>query len=246
MDEASESGDHATGSSPSGEVPMPDMNFSADAPNHHDNLCEQGIWGKTKTRVEPGAYEAEAKATAEAEEKNEKAFEQFAGEKEKEGLADTVDFMNFHEAYHLTERMSPLMKLSTQVYGYGKVGLYHDDIRLDKINSFKVQHMYFRRKAPHHYHMKYNFAEEDLMDSVCQMEPIYYRRSTKLDVVFRAGDYRSTLDDKERARAFAAREEALELNHMLLQRLRELNQNRRSASREELMNAMLQVLVLLI
>ncbi|CAE7939201.1 GIP, partial [Symbiodinium necroappetens] len=146
MDEASESGDHATGSSPSGEVPMPDMNFSADAPNHHDNLYEQGIWGKTKTRVEPGAYEAEAKATAEAEEKNEKAFEQFAGEKEKEGLADTIDFMNFHEAYHLTERMSPLMKLSTQVYGYGKVGLYHDDIRLDKINSFKVQHMYFRQK----------------------------------------------------------------------------------------------------
>ena len=41
------------------------------------------------------------------------------------------------------------------------------------------------------------------------------------------------------ARASAAREEALELNHMLLQRLRELNQNRRSASREELMNAML-------
>ena len=180
MDEASESGDHATGSSPSGEVPMPDMNFAADASNDHDNLYEQGIWGKTKTRVEPGAYEAEANASAEAEEKNEKAFEQFAGEKEKEGLADTVDFMNFHEAYHLTERMSPFMKLSTQIYGYGKVGLYHDDIRLDKINSFKVQHMYFRQKAPHHYHMKYNSAEEDLMDSVCQMEPLYYRRSTKL------------------------------------------------------------------
>ena len=77
------------------------------------------------------------------------------------------------------------------------------------------------------------------MESVDQMEPIYYRRSTKLDVVFRAGDYRITLDDKEMARASAAREEALELNRMLLQRLRELNQSRRSASREELMNAML-------
>ncbi|CAE7931026.1 GIP, partial [Symbiodinium necroappetens] len=108
MEEASESGDHEPGSSPSGEVPMPDMNFSAEASNNHDNLYEQGIWGKTKTRVEPGAYEAEAKATADAEEKNEQAFEQYAGEKEKEGLADTPDFMNFHEAYHLTERMSPL------------------------------------------------------------------------------------------------------------------------------------------
>ena len=161
--------------------------------------------------MEPGAYEAEAKATAEAEEKNEKAFEQYADEKEKEGLAGTVEFIDFHKAYHLSERMSPLMKLSSQIHGYGKVGLYHDDIRLDKINSFKVQHMYFRQKAPHHYHMKYNFSEEDLMESVDQMEPIYYRRSTKLDVVFRAGDYRSTLDDKEMARASAAREEALEL-----------------------------------
>ena len=77
------------------------------------------------------------------------------------------------------------------------------------------------------------------MEQVCQMKPIYNRRSTKLDVVFRAGDYRSTLDNKEMARASAAREEALELNHMLLERLRELNQGRRSASWEELMNAML-------
>ena len=41
------------------------------------------------------------------------------------------------------------------------------------------------------------------------------------------------------ARASNAREEALELNQMLLERLRELNRGRRSASREELMNAML-------
>ena len=83
--------------------------------------------------MEPGAYEAQAKATAEAEEKNEKAFEQYADEKEKEGLAGTVEFMDFHKAYHLSERMSPLMKLSSQIHGYGKAGLHHDDdIRLDK------------------------------------------------------------------------------------------------------------------
>ena len=216
MDDAGATGDHATGSSPSGEVPMPDLNFSADASNDHDNLYEQGIWGKTKTRVEPGAFEAEAKAAAEAEAKNEQAFEDFAGEKQKEGLTDTVDYQNFTEAYHLRERASPLMKLANQIHGYGQNGLYHDNIRLDKISSFKVQHMYFRKQAPNHPHMKFNFAEDDLMDSVCQMEPIYYRRSTKNDVVFRAGDYRSTLDDKEMSRASNAREEALELNHMLL------------------------------
>ena len=189
--------------------------------------------------MEPGAFEAEAKATAEAEEKNEQACEQYSGEKGKEGLADTIDFMNFHEAYHLKERMSPLMKLSEQIHGYGKVGLYHDDIRLDKIGAFKVQHLYFRKEAPHHAHMKFNFSEEDLMESVCQMEPIYDRRSTKMDVVFRAGNYRSTLDDKEMACASSAREEAMELNQTLFTRLRELNQNRRSASRAELMIAML-------
>ena len=54
--------------------------------------------------MEPGAYEAEARATAEAEAKNEQAFEDFAGEKEKEGLTDTVDYQNFREAYHLAER----------------------------------------------------------------------------------------------------------------------------------------------
>ena len=227
------------GGSPSGEGPMPEMNFSADAANDQDNTYEQGIWGKTKTRVDPRAFEEEAKATAEAEEKNEKAFEKYSGEKEKETLSDTVDFMHFHEAYHLRERMSPLMKLSEQIHGYNKCGLYHDDIRLDKINGFKVQHMYFRKEAPRHPHMKFNFSEEDLMESVNQLEPIYDRRRSKMNVVFRAGDYRSTLDDKEMARASAAREEALELNQKLFERLRELNQNRRSASREELMNATL-------
>ena len=105
MEDADTTGDHATGSSPSGEVPMPD-----DASNDQDNLYEQGIWGKTKTRVEPGAYEAEAK--------NEKAFDDFTGEKQKEGLTDTVEFQNFTEAFHLKERTSPLLKLADQVHGY--------------------------------------------------------------------------------------------------------------------------------
>ena len=225
------------GSSPSGEAPIPEMNFSADASKDQDNTYEQGIWGKTKTRVDPKAFES--KATADAEEKNEQAFERYSGEKEKETLSDTSDFMHFHDSHHLKERMSPLMRLSEQIHGYGKCGLYHDDIRLDKINGFKVQHMFFRQQAPNHPHMKFNFAEEDLMDSVNQMEPIYDRRTSKMNVVFRTGDYRSTLDDKEMARASTAREQALELNQQLLERLRELNKSRRSASREELMNAML-------
>ena len=64
--------------------------------------------------------------------------------------------------------------------------------------------------------MKYNFAEEDLLESMCQMDPIYSRRTTHMDVIFRSGDYRSTLDDREMAKASRSREAAMEVNHTLL------------------------------
>ena len=45
--------------------------------------------------VGPGAYEAASKATASAEADNEKAFENIAGAKEKQGLIDTDDYKAF-------------------------------------------------------------------------------------------------------------------------------------------------------
>ena len=189
--------------------------------------------------MEPGAYEASAKAAAEAEANNEQAFENSAGAKASEGLVGTDEYKDFVRTHHPVERMSPLMKLADQQNRYTLTGLYHDGIRLDEISSFKVQHMYFRVRVPHHNHMKHNFSEEDLLDAMCRMEPIYNRRSTRMDVIFRPGDFRSTLDDREMAKASRAREEAMEVNHMLLERVRELNRDRRSASREELMNATL-------
>ena len=244
MEDASDSGKHdadeAMGSSPPGEEPMPDINSSSSADaTDEEQLHDQGIWGKQKNVVEPGAYEASARAAAEAEANNEQAFENIAGAKAKQGPIDTVEYQDFIGAYHLVERMSPLMKLADQQSGYAQTGLYHDGIRLDEINSFKVQHTYFRVKVQHHNHMNYNFSEEDLLESVCRMEPIYNRRSTRMDVIFRPGDFRSTLDDCQMAKASRAREEAMEVNHMVIERVRELNRHRRSASREELMNAML-------
>ncbi|OLP92184.1 hypothetical protein AK812_SmicGene26030 [Symbiodinium microadriaticum] len=49
--------------------------------------------------------------------------------------------------------------------------------------------------------------EEAHMEQMCRMEPIYNRRSTRMDVIFRAGDFRSTLDDREMAKASRAQEE---------------------------------------
>ncbi|CAE7499870.1 GIP, partial [Symbiodinium necroappetens] len=78
-----------------------------------------------------------AKATAEAEANNEKAFENIAGAKEKEGLVDTVEYKDFARIHHLIERTSPLMKLADQQHGYAQTGLYHDGIRIDELGSFK-------------------------------------------------------------------------------------------------------------
>ena len=74
----------AMGSSPPGEEPMPDINSSSSADaTDEEQLHDQGIWGKQKNVVEPGAYEASARAAAEAEANNEQAFENIAGAKAK-------------------------------------------------------------------------------------------------------------------------------------------------------------------
>ena len=169
MQDAGDTGKHdadeATGSSPPGEEPMPDINSSSSADaSDEEKLHDQGIWGKQKNIVEPGAYEAEARATAEAEANNEQAFENIAGAKEKASLIDTDEYKDFVRTRHLIERLSPLTKLADQQHGYALAGLYHDVIRFDEIGSFKVQHMGFRIRVNHHNHMKYNLSEEDLID----------------------------------------------------------------------------------
>ena len=130
------------------------------------------------------------------------------------------------------------MKLVDQQYGYNQTGLCHDGIRVDELGSFNVQNVRFRQKVSRHPRLKYT-PSSDLMDSMSRMDPIYSRRSTRLDVIFRSADVRSTLDDREIAKASKAREETMEVNRTLLERIRELNRARRAATREEFMNAML-------
>ena len=56
--------------------------------------------------------------------------------------------------------------------------------------------MRFRHKASQHPHHKHQLSEEDVVDSMCAMDPIYYRRPKSLDVEFRSGDVWSALDDR--------------------------------------------------
>ena len=71
------------------------------------------------------------------------------------------------------------------------------------------------------------------------MLPIYDRRPGRYDYVFRSGDVRSTLDDRLMAKASDVREAAIEVQENLLQKVRELHESGRPATREELLNAML-------
>ncbi|CAE7658140.1 unnamed protein product, partial [Symbiodinium sp. KB8] len=150
------------------------------------------------------------KAASSAEAKIEKAFETFEGTKEK--------FKAVWRDHDKVERPSPRMRLEDQKYGYGQTGtgLYHYGVGVDNMGAF----------------------QEELMQSMCGMEPIYTRRPGRMDVVLRSGGVRSTLDDHQTANASEARGSALEVHEALLTRVSELSQAKRPATREEL-NAML-------
>ena len=60
-----------------------------------------------------------------------------------------------------------------------------------------------------------------------------------LDYVFRSGDVRSTLDDRLMAKASDVQEAELEVQENLLQKVKELHESGKPATREELLNAML-------
>ena len=177
--------------------------------------------------------EASFKATSTAEANNEKAFENLAEASEKLGLEGTEEYKAFVRDHYRIERSS-LMRLADQQYGYGQSGLYHDGVRVDEVGSFKLQHMRWRQTASRHPQHKFHLSEEDL-----KMDPVYSRRPERKDIVFRAGDVRSTLDDRQMAKASKAREETLEVNQALPERVRELSQANRAATRDELVNAKL-------
>ena len=90
------------GTSPGG---MPDINSSSSQNGSDEEpLHDQRHLGKPKIVVDPGAYEAASKATASAEADNEKAFENIARAKEKQGLIDTDDYKAFVRNHYVPGR----------------------------------------------------------------------------------------------------------------------------------------------
>ena len=214
---------------------MPDI-----SPNTEDEgeLHDQGIWGKCKTVADPEAY----KATKDAEAQNEDAFENLEKSNDKRGLVDTDEYKEFIKDGYRLERKSPLVLLKDQRNGYNYTGFFHTgirDIEVDPVGFFKVQHMGWRVAASPHAHQKFHLSETELFKQVCKMLPIYDRRPERLDYVFKSGDVRSTLDDRLMAKASDVQEAALEVQENLLQKVKELHESGKPATREDLLNAML-------
>ena len=225
-------------SSSSEEASMPDISpdkDTEDGPVLHD----QGIWGKCANVVDPEAFK---RAAAEAETQNESAFNNMENAKEKYGLEDTEEYQFFLSTTSRIERTSPMRMFGDQVEGYSYTGLYHTGIRdesYEPVLAFKVQHMNWRARMEPHPAQKFSLSEKNLFRQFCRMTPIYQRRPERLDVIFRTGDVRSTLDDRLMEKASAIQASTLEAYDALLDRAKELSDEGRPASREELLNAML-------
>eukprot|EP00439_Symbiodinium_sp_Y106_P045258 s5128_g5.t1 len=201
--------------SPQGEESMPpDI-----SPERDDSLHDQGIWGRVKNVVDPEAF----KAAASAEAKNEKAFENMENANDKKDLEHPEEFKYFCEVIlfwrrekksHADARRAEGWRLHSSTYGLAC-------------------------RCGSNPRVKYTRSDGDLFGQLCRMDPVYSRRPSKGDVVFRSGDVRSTLDDQLMENAADVKKTALEVLEALQERVKELSESGNPATREELMNAML-------
>ena len=120
-----------------GSMPGP----SSSASGSEEKVYDQGIWGQTKTTVDPETIEAFIRSTAEAERENDETFNKMADTKDKLGLEDTMAYKKFIFEGVQIERASPLEAFQKQRRGYNMSGIFHTGIRDTNVNLFKLQHM---------------------------------------------------------------------------------------------------------
>ena len=81
-------------------------------------------------------------------------------------------------------------------------GFYHDNCRNDPVLAFKLWHMCYRTQnadfpAKHPYKKyRYRANETQVFQCMANMDPVHMGRKSKNDIVFRAGDLRSTYDEE--------------------------------------------------
>ena len=119
------------------------------------------------------------------------------------------------EALHSSTRSwwECLRSLANQQNGYGQTGI-HCDTRRNPAEAFKVLYMAWCVFPVLHPLAKYSLTEKALMQQMCTMDPNYDCRPRSDEVVFSAGDVRSTLDEKLLQNASDVRAATLEVQSM--------------------------------
>ena len=114
-------------------------------------------------------------------------------------IKNSAEFCSFQDHKLDLEAKSPIKLLRSQRHGGPHGGFYHDNCRDDTVVAFKLWHMCYRTYrtqnadflAQHPYE-KYRANETQVFQCMAKMDPVYMGRKSKNDIVFRAGDLRST------------------------------------------------------
>ena len=114
-------------------------------------------------------------------------------------IRSSREFRQYREGKLDQELCSPIRLLSKQKHGGPHGGFYHDHCRNDPVTSFKLWHTVYRTKSrdfpAQHPCEKYRATEKRVFEAMARMDPVYMGRKSKNDIVFRAGDLRSTYDE---------------------------------------------------
>ena len=110
------------------------------------------------------------------------------------------EFRHYREGKLEKEDRSPIKLLRSQKHGGPHGGFYHDNCRNDPVTAFKLWHMCCRMESrdfpPQHPCEKYRASETKVFQAMARLDPVYMGRKSKNDIVFRAGDLRSTYDEE--------------------------------------------------
>ena len=148
-------------------------------------------------------------------------------ESEELDLKKLDEYKTFLAGNQATERSSPIFALANQKHGPA-TGFYHDNCRQDPVYWFKLQHMIFRDpKTPfEHPAQKYGCNERTLWNCMKRLDPVYENRVPKGNIIFDAGDFRSTIDDNLLEKSSNAAQKADSLRRELLEKLEDVRGTR--------------------
>ena len=173
-----------------------------------EKKIRQGVWGDATTTLLPDAFELlEEDPEADSipgwldpQPTNEELVDKAKESGESFAIRKSREIRQYREGKLDQESGSPIRLLSKQKHGGPHGGFYHDHCRNDPITSFELWHMVYRTKSrgfpAQHPCEKYRASERRVFEAMARMDPVHMGRKSKNDIVFRAGDLRSSYDEE--------------------------------------------------